>query len=211
MKMERSTQRCESSGESREQENWRSGEVEKSEEQGTSGHGACNFVQFVDATNDLLDQSMRSSQSIVTNHDTSPSNIDLTGERDFRHQEMDIESLVLDTAEHPQKGGTISELSRKERLPVVDLQGQEDTWDEPLLRKHCKRQRHGNPKIDGFMLGSISDCPGMPQSKSGDPPMDKALGASVITSEALIHSRQAKFLRQISSAGSSLAVGTPHL
>ncbi|KAL6984249.1 hypothetical protein U1Q18_017627, partial [Sarracenia purpurea var. burkii] len=34
--MERSTQRRESSGESTEQENWRSGEVGKSEEQGTS-------------------------------------------------------------------------------------------------------------------------------------------------------------------------------
>ncbi|KAL6975033.1 hypothetical protein U1Q18_023827, partial [Sarracenia purpurea var. burkii] len=54
-----------------------------------------------------------------------------------------------------QKDGAISSLSMKERLPVVDLRGQEGTWDEPLLRKHCKCQRHGDPKIDGFMLGSI--------------------------------------------------------
>ncbi|KAI8020525.1 hypothetical protein LOK49_LG04G01630 [Camellia lanceoleosa] len=120
---------------------------------------------------------------------------------------MDVESHVVNSSEHPQKLEAISEISKREKVKLMDFQAQEDTSDE-LMRKHCKQQRHEAPKVDGFILDSRSYCSDMPQSKSGDPTTLKALRASTITSEVLIHQRQVEFLWQISFARASLLEGS---
>ncbi|XP_057465848.1 uncharacterized protein LOC130755493 isoform X2 [Actinidia eriantha] len=192
------------------------------------GYGACDFTKPLDDTTDHLDESVGSPQSTLTYCDTiSPSNSDLAEERCFTHQGIEIESPVVDTPEHPSHQGMQiespvvdtpelphklkdSELSKKERLPMVDFWEQEGSSNEPW-QKHRKRMRHRAPKIDGLVLDSISNCNDMSQSKSGDSTMETVDRASVLTSEALIHQRQAEFLRQISSAGASLleASSTP--
>ncbi|GFZ16263.1 hypothetical protein Acr_25g0006720 [Actinidia rufa] len=188
------------------------------------GYGACDFTKQLDDTTDHLDESVGSPQSTLTYcHTISPSNSDLAEERCFTHQGVEIESSVVDTPEHPSHQGMQiespvvdtpelphklkdSELSKKERLPMVDFWEQEGSSNEPL-QKHCKRMRHRAPKIDGLVFDSISNCNDMSQSKSGDSTMETVDRASVLTSEALIHQRQAEFLRQISSAGASLPEG----
>ncbi|KAG5534636.1 hypothetical protein RHGRI_022678 [Rhododendron griersonianum] len=158
--------------------------------------------QLVEATDDIWDGSPSSPPSTLTScgdSDTSPSSRDMVEEGNSSHQGMEIESPVVDTPEHPQKLGTIFELSRPERVSLVDSQGQEDMPEEPL-RRHCKRLRHGDPKVDSLVIDSAS----MPQSKSTSLSTEKALQPCILTSGDLIRQRQVKFLRQISSAGASL-------
>ncbi|XP_058179870.1 uncharacterized protein LOC131298428 isoform X2 [Rhododendron vialii] len=160
--------------------------------------------QLVEPTNDIRDGSPSSPPSTLTScGDTSPSSRDMVEEGNSSHQGMEIESPVVDTPEHPQKLGTSFELSRPERVSLVDSQDQEDMPEEPL-RRNCKRLRHGDPKVDSLVIDSTSDCWDMPQSKSTSLTTEKALRPCILTSGALIRQRQVKFLRQISSAGASL-------
>ncbi|THG15369.1 hypothetical protein TEA_009462 [Camellia sinensis var. sinensis] len=146
------------------------------------GQGACDFIQSLDATSSHSDKSVISQSTLTNCHDTSPSSNDLVEDGDFSQQGMDVVSHVVNSSEHPQKLGAISEISKRDKVKLMDFQAQEETPDEPM-RKHCKRQRHEAPEIDGFILDSTSYCSDMPQSKSGDPTTTKALRASTITSE----------------------------
>ncbi|KAF5957863.1 hypothetical protein HYC85_005088 [Camellia sinensis] len=146
------------------------------------GQGACDFIQSLDATSSHSDRSVISQSTLTNCHDTSPSSSDLVEDGDFSQQGMDVVSHVVNSSERPQKLGAISEISKRDKVKLMDFQAQEETPDEPM-RKHCKRQRHEAPEIDGFILDSTSYCSDMPQSKSGDPTTTKALRASTITSE----------------------------
>ncbi|GMP32859.1 hypothetical protein CsSME_00006424 [Camellia sinensis var. sinensis] len=163
------------------------------------GQGACDFIQSLDATSSHPDKSVISQSTLTNCHDTSPSSSDLVEDGDFSQQGMDVVSHVVNSSEHPQK----------DKVKLMDFQAQEETPDEPM-RKHCKRQRHEAPEIDGFILDSTSYCSDMPQSKSGDPTTTKALRASTITSEVLIHQRQVEFLSEISFARASLSEGSTY-
>ncbi|CAL5326857.1 unnamed protein product [Camellia sinensis] len=173
------------------------------------GQGACDFIQSLDATSSHSDKSVISQSTLTNCHDTSPSSSDLVEDGDFSQQGMDVVSHVVNSSEHPQKLGAISEISKRDKVKLMDFQAQEETPDEPM-RKHCKRQRHEAPEIDGFILDSTSYCSDMPQSKSGDPTTTKALRASTITSEVLIHQRQVEFLSEISFARASLSEGSTY-
>ncbi|XP_057489585.1 uncharacterized protein LOC130775492 [Actinidia eriantha] len=103
------------------------------------GYGACDFIKLLDDTTDHLDESMGSPQSTLTYcHTITPSNTDLAEEGCFSHQGIEIESPVVDTPEHLNHHGMQieslvvdtpelphklrdSELSKKERLPLVDF------------------------------------------------------------------------------------------
>lgn len=195
------------------------------------GQGACSFVQPIDSTNDFLDDTLLDAaldlledqlveatndiwdgspssppSSLTSCGDTSPSSRDMVEEGNSSHQGMEIESPVVDTPEHSQKLGTSFELSRPERVSLVDSQDQEDMPEEPL-RRNCKRLRHGDPKVDSLVIDSTSDCWDMPQSKSTSLTTEKGLRPCILTSGALIRQRQVEFLRQISSAGASLPGG----
>ncbi|CAL5326855.1 unnamed protein product [Camellia sinensis] len=150
------------------------------------GQGACDFIQSLDAISSHLDRSVISQSTLTNCHDTSPSSSDFVEDGDFSQQGMDVVSHVVNSSEHPQKLGAISEISKRDKVKLMDFQAQEETPDK-LMRKHCKRQQHEAPEVDGFILDSISYCSDMPQSKSGDPITTKALRASTITSEVLIH------------------------
>ncbi|GMP32856.1 hypothetical protein CsSME_00006422 [Camellia sinensis var. sinensis] len=146
------------------------------------GQGACDFIQSLDAISSHSDRSVISQSTLTNCHDTSPSSSDLVEDGDFSQQGMDVVSHVVNSSEHPQKLGAISEISKRDKVKLMDFQAQEETPDK-LMRKHCKRQQHEAPEVDGFILDSISYCSDMPQSKSGDPITTKALRASTITSE----------------------------
>ncbi|XP_052192550.1 uncharacterized protein LOC127801430 isoform X5 [Diospyros lotus] len=117
-------------------------------------------------------------------------------------QTKEIGSSVVNCLERAPKFGIIFEPPRKDRIPLVDSQGREDTSDEPL-RNRYKRLRCGNLKSDGFALNITSDGWDVSKSKPKVPTMVKALRTSVLTLEP---SRPQKrlFLGQISPAGSSL-------
>ncbi|THG15375.1 hypothetical protein TEA_009468 [Camellia sinensis var. sinensis] len=146
------------------------------------GQGACDFIQSLDAISSHSDRSVISQSTLTNCHDTSPSSSDLVEDGDFSQQGMDVVSHVVNSSEHPQKLGAISEISKRDKVKLMDFQAQEETPDK-LMRKHCKRQHHEAPEVDGFNLDSTSYCSDMPQSKSGDPTTTKALRASTITSE----------------------------
>ncbi|KAL7192502.1 hypothetical protein ACSBR2_024353 [Camellia fascicularis] len=171
------------------------------------GQGACDYIQSLDATSSHSDRSVISQSTLINCHDTSPSSSDLVEDGDFSQQGMDVVSHVVNSSEHPQKLGAISEISKRDKVKLMDFQAQEETPDE-LMRKHCKRQRHEALEVDGFILDSTSYCSDMPQSKSGDPTTTKALRTSTITSEVLIHQRQVEFLSEISFARASLSEGS---
>ncbi|CAL5374118.1 unnamed protein product [Camellia sinensis] len=151
---------------------------------GFKGQGACDFIQSLDATSSHSDRSVISQSTLTNCHDTSPSSSDLVEDGDFSQQGMDVVSHVVNSSEHPQKLGAISEISKRDKVKLMDFQAQEETPDK-LMRKHCKRQQHEAPEVDGFNLDSTSYCSDMPQSKSGDPITTKALRASTITSEVV--------------------------
>ncbi|XP_052192549.1 uncharacterized protein LOC127801430 isoform X4 [Diospyros lotus] len=179
--------------------------VEKdfSKENNFQGQGACGFSRSVDATDCHPDEGATSSQSTLNNcHKNSSANsVSIVG-GDFTCQVQEIGSSVVNCLERAPKFGIIFEPPRKDRIPLVDSQGREDTSDEPL-RNRYKRLRCGNLKSDGFALNITSDGWDVSKSKPKVPTMVKALRTSVLTLEP---SRPQKrlFLGQISPAGSSL-------
>ncbi|KAI8010203.1 hypothetical protein LOK49_LG06G02975 [Camellia lanceoleosa] len=150
------------------------------------GQGACDFIQSLDATSSYSDRSVISQSTLTNCHDTSPSSSDLVEDGDFSQQGMDVVSHVVNSSEHPQKLGAISEISKRDKVKLMDFQALE---------------------VDGFILDSTSYCSDMPQSKSGDSTTTKALWVSTITSEVFIHQRQVEFLSEISFARASLSEG----
>ncbi|CAK9166182.1 unnamed protein product [Ilex paraguariensis] len=143
------------------------------------GQGACNFFQWQDVH--------------------SPSN-NLVEQGDFTHPGLKIQAATVDASRNPQHHRENSGSSKRDKAMMVEFKGLEDTSDD-LLRTHCKRLRHGSPKIGGsvFEFDDLS----MTKSKAIDLLTEEEFRASVLSSKEEIRHRQAEYRRQISIAGAT--------